>query len=101
MARAELSPSAEEDVREIWRYSAETWSPRQAQAYVDGLFDVMEALAVSPNEGQLAREIAEGLHKRRYVSHMIFYRAKPDGVLIVRVLHASMDFSAHLANDEA
>jgi len=39
MPRLDLSPLADRDVREIWEYTAETWSERQANAYVDDLFD--------------------------------------------------------------
>lgn len=99
--KAELSPRAEDDVRDIWRYTAETWSEHRAQTYVDGLFDMMEALAAEPHHGRAADEIAEGLLRRACASHVIFYRAIDGGVLIVRVLHARMDFPAHLANDQA
>lgn len=101
MPRAELSPYAEEDVREIWRYTVETWSEEQAQTYVDSLFDMMEALAAAPNRGRSADDISEGLRRQRCAAHVIFYRLIDDGIRVVRVLHQSMDFPAHLANDEA
>jgi toxin ParE1/3/4 len=100
MPSATLSPRAEEDVREIWRYTRETWSERQAQAYVDDLFDMMEALAVEPSRGRAADELGAGLRKQSRASRVIFYRTTQDGVLIVRVLHTRMDAAARLANDE-
>jgi len=100
MANATLSPRAEQDMREIWHYSVETWSERQAQTYSDALFDIMEDLAKAPERGQSAQDIAEGLRRQRCQSHVIFYRLVSDGVLIVRVLHQNMDFATHLANDE-
>jgi toxin ParE1/3/4 len=100
MAKVELSPSAEEDMREIWRYSADTWSERQANVYVDALFDAMDEAADAPNSGRRADDLSEGLLKKSCASHVIFYRERSDGVRVVRVLHKQMDFSAHLANDE-
>lgn len=100
MPRAELSPRADADLREIWRYTAETWSEQQAKTYLDGLFDMMEALASNPSLGRSADNISEGLRRQRCASHVIFYRIRTAGVLIVRVLHASMDFATHLANEE-
>ena len=101
MPSAELSPRADEDVREIWHYTAETWSERQAQNYVDALFDTIEALAETPSSGIVADDISAGLRRQRCASHMIFYRETPLGILIVRVMHEQMDFTAHLANDDA
>lgn len=100
MPSVELSPLADKDVREIWRYTANTWSDRQANAYVDGLFDTMERLADDPARGRSADDIKEGLRRQRCVSHVIFYRQVASGVLIIRVLHASTDFAAHLADND-
>lgn len=61
---------------------------------------MMEEPAIAPERGQVASEVAEKLRRQRCQSHVIFYRPALDGVLIVRVLHASMDFTSHLANDE-
>ncbi len=38
--------------------------------------------------------------KRRSGSHVIFYLVSGTTLDVVRVLHANMDFSAHLANDD-
>ena len=39
-----------------------------------------------------AEEGAPGLRRIRQQAHVVFYRAERGGVLIVRVLHHSMDF---------
>lgn len=61
---------------------------------------MMEELAISPERGQSARDIADGLQRQRCQSHVIFYRALSGCIRIVRVLHQSMDFATRLANDE-
>lgn len=100
MPKAELTPRAEADMRDIWRYTAETWSEQQAQRYSDDLFDMMEALALAPQRGRPADDLSLGLRKQNCGAHTIFYRPSETGALIVRVLHQRMDHAAKLANDE-
>jgi toxin ParE1/3/4 len=100
MPRVDLSPRADDDLRGIWNFTADTWSEEQAERYVDDLIDAMEALAADPTRGRTAHELSIGLRRHRCASHVIFYREVTGGVRIVRVLHSSMDFAAHLANDE-
>ena len=99
MPRAELSPRAGEDMREIWRYRCNTWSERQAQIYIDTLFDEMETMAMNPRRGRATEELSAGLRRQGCGSHSIFYREVADGVFVVRVLHRSMDHSAHVQDD--
>jgi toxin ParE1/3/4 len=99
MAKVELSPPADEDMRGIWRYSVATWSERQAQKYADHLFDAMEALAADSRLGRPADNISAGLRRENCTSHVIFYRRTDDGILVVRVLHQSQDHAAHFPDD--
>jgi plasmid stabilization system protein ParE len=39
-----LSPRGKTDIDDIWEYSAETWSPAQADRYLTGLDDVLHLL---------------------------------------------------------
>jgi toxin ParE1/3/4 len=100
LAEFRLRPSAEEDVLGIWQYSQSRWSEQQADKYTNALFDAMQALADEPNRGKPCDEIYPGLRRQTQGSHIIFYMADAAGPDIVRVLHQSMDFAAHLANDE-
>jgi len=100
MPNIELSPRADEDIRGIWLYSAETWSIDRANTYVDALSHAIQTLAQRPERGRRTENISDGLRRLNHASHAIFYRVIDDNVRIVRVLHASMDFAAHFANDE-
>jgi toxin ParE1/3/4 len=46
--------------------------------------------------GRKEDELAPGLRRFEYQSHIVFYVPKDKGVRIVRVLHQSMDVKRHL-----
>lgn len=99
MPKVELSLPADEDVRGIWRFTAASWSERQAQIYVGKLFDAMEALAAGARAGHPADDISTGLRRENCASHAILYRQRDGGIFVVRVLHQRMHFSDHLAEE--
>ena len=54
-------------------------------------------LAERPALGRRADRLAPGLRRYPYRSHVVFYMPEDEGVLIVRVLHESMDALRHFA----
>jgi toxin ParE1/3/4 len=64
--------------------------------YCNGLHDLLEMLAAHPRQGRSAEELARGLRRMPYQSHVVFYKAGRHGVRIVRVLHQRMDIERHL-----
>jgi toxin ParE1/3/4 len=92
---------ADEDLKEIYRYTRRTWGRVQAERYIRGLEQRFTALAGNPLAG-LAREDLQpsGLRSIVHGSHVIFYQPQPDGVLIVRVLHGRQDVRTHLGGGE-
>jgi toxin ParE1/3/4 len=61
-----------------------------------GLEERFRLLAEQPALGKAVDHIREGYLRYQYGRHSIFYIRIEDGILIVRVLHASMDVSEHL-----
>jgi toxin ParE1/3/4 len=51
VAEYRLTPRAEGDLEEIWRYTSEQWSTEQAEKYLEALIDAMELLAEDPSRG--------------------------------------------------
>jgi len=49
-----------------------------------------------PGMGRSAEDLAPGLFRFRHQSHMIFYTAAPDLIVVRRILHARMDFGSQL-----
>jgi len=61
--RYSLSPLAETDLEEIWRYTVENWSINQAEAYHADIVDAFEGLASGLKAGRRAdvREVISNM----------------------------------------
>lgn len=90
-----LSPLAEADIEEIWRYTVENWSVKQAEAYHADILDAFEGLASGLKVGRRA-DIRKGYFKYLVGSHVIYYRQQDMEIVIIRILHQRMDVSLHL-----
>jgi toxin ParE1/3/4 len=92
-----LSRAAEADLGSIWDYTAETWSMQQAERYLLGIGDALEALASGTRTGKSAEDVRSGYAALAVGSHLIFYRRIENDVIhVVRILHRRMDFASHL-----
>ena len=96
MAVYKLSGKASADVAEIYEYTIVNFGIEQARTYLHGLDDCFNALAENPLRGRAADELASGLRRYEYQSHVVFFREMEQYTLIVRVLHQSMDFARHV-----
>jgi toxin ParE1/3/4 len=92
---------ADEDLKEVYRYTRRMWGRAQAVRYIRGLEQRFKALADNPLAG-IAREELQPAGLRSFVhgSHVVFYQQQPYGVLIVRVLHGRQDVRTHLGSTE-
>ena len=93
MAKYHLTNKAVEDLSDIWEYTVDTWSERQADDYYNMLIASFQRITENPQLfGLKYEEIAEGLHGYRANKHIIFYRILADeDILIIRILHQRMD----------
>mgnify|MGYP002335975219 CR=1 FL=1 len=96
MSGFRFRPRARADLREIWTYSADRWGEDQADRYIGELRAAVEAIAERPSRGKSRNELSEGLLSVTVRAHLILYRATENDVIIVRILHQSMDIRAHL-----
>jgi toxin ParE1/3/4 len=90
-----LSKRADADVLEITSYTIKHFGNDQAQRYHNGLKHAFQLLAHNPARGRPADEVAPGLRRSSYQSHVVFFRTEPQGIVIVRVLHQRMDIPRH------
>ncbi|TDR88216.1 type II toxin-antitoxin system RelE/ParE family toxin [Enterovirga rhinocerotis] len=90
-----LSPLAEADLEDIWRYTERTWSVQQAERYHAGIIAALEALAAGETFGRPAN-IRPGYLTCSVGSHTVYFRSVRDGIAVVRILHRRMDVSRHL-----
>jgi toxin ParE1/3/4 len=95
MADLRLSRRAASDLAEIADYTIAEFGIDQARRYRDQLQACFRSLLANPALGRSAEEVAPGLRRIRQQAHVVFYTAEQDQMLIVRVLHHSMDFERH------
>ena len=92
----ELSLEADNDIQEIYAFTAAKFGIDQAIRYLLGFEDLFNQLCLQPHTGRHRGEIKEGLRSIGYVSHVVFYRVMDTRIRIVRVLHSSRDMSKFL-----
>ena len=90
------SSQAEQDLTDIWIYTAEEWNLAQADLYLDELVAGIEGLSTHPELGYSRDDIRAGYRSLNVSQHIVFYTVTEEQVLIVRVLHKSVDVQRHL-----
>ena len=92
MPRYYLTNKAVDDLTNIWDYTVEKWSEKQADKYYEMLIDNCQEIADNPRLGKNYHTITPTLFGLRTIRHIIFYRKTSiDKVEITRILHESMD----------
>jgi len=93
-----ISQEANLDIVNIWLYTFENWSAKQADRYFNLIMDEIEYLAEHPKSGKEYNHIRKGYFKARIKSHFIFYKInlKNRQIEIIRVLHQRMDLESQL-----
>lgn len=91
-----VKPEAERDLKEIGRYTRRTWGKEQAQKYLHAIHEKILTLVDNPKLGVMRDEVAMGYRSTHTAHHHIFYRVERETVVIIRVLHQSMDIQRHL-----
>lgn len=90
-----VSSAARADLKNIAAYTQKVWGAEQRRIDLKGLDRAFHFLADNPLAGSRCDYVTQGLRKHRFESH-IFYENALDSILIVRVLHHSMDVDANL-----
>ncbi len=96
MTRFKLSRKAAQDLKEIYQYGYREYGEKRADNYVDGLEKTFAVLADNPLLCRERFEFVPPVRIHPHNRHLIVYVCKPDGILIVRLLHQRMDVQRHL-----
>jgi toxin ParE1/3/4 len=99
MPRAIIAPAAARDLIEIHDYIARD-NPAAARRLLGRLEAKVKQLANSPGTGRHRDELLPGLRSFAVRSYVIFYRAIPGGIEVIRVLHARRDIDAILGQGD-
>jgi toxin ParE1/3/4 len=97
--RLVLTEIARADLAKIRRYSARTWGRDQTSKYMDALRDAMKGLVRGTVLARARGDLRPGILMAKSGRHYIFFQKNDARVLVVRVLHDSMDFPRHLDPD--
>ena len=91
MACCEFTAQAVKDLREIGRYTRETWGLAQARRYRQELELSLKKLSLTPLLGHAREEIAENVRSFPVGSHIAYYVPRKSGITVLRLLHTRMD----------
>lgn len=95
-----LTPAADADLDEIWRYVSEASGVLRANVLEDELHAAMHRLGRSPGMGHSRHDLADevtcfwAVHK-----FLIVYRPQTRPVQVIRVLHGARDVQSILGED--
>lgn len=92
-SRPRKSPQAEADVTAIWQFVAED-NIRAADALLDRIEAAFDMLAEMPRVGRAREDLAPKLRSFPVGNYLIFYVPVPEGIEVVRVMHARRDIDA-------
>lgn len=90
MSRYSISRPARRDLADIFRYIAER-NPTAAGRLRDIFHESFQMLARGPLLGELRTEFGADIRIFTAGAYVIFYRPAPQGISVVRVIHASRD----------
>ena len=97
MAKFYLSNKAVDDLNDIWDYTVNTWSEKQAENYYLLLMNSCQELANKPNLGKSYEAVEKNVFGFKTGEHLIFYQiVSQKEIEVVRILHGMMDIKNHL-----
>lgn len=94
-----VSRKAQADIRDIGRYTQERWGGEQRRLYLTGLETRFKSLSDNPLLSAQRREFDPPVRIHRYERHLIVYTETNGDILIIRVLHVSMNVPVQLTDE--
>jgi toxin ParE1/3/4 len=91
-----IREAAYKDLEDIWAYTLETWSLKQADKYYHEIFAAFELLCTNPKIGKSAEHIRKGYRILKINTHLIFYITNDAELDVIRILHSKMDIPNRL-----
>ena len=92
----ELTKRALADLREIERYSVKEWGHKTADKYLDDISAALDRLGENPEILRLEPDIVPGLFFYRVKKHFLVCDYQGKAVIVLTVIHTSMDLRARL-----
>lgn len=99
--RLVLSPAAQEDLREVYRFGLRHWGANQTAKYLEKLKEHLWTLSEEPHIGRQRPDLFPELRSFPVESHIVFYQVRSPKVEIIRVLHCRQDPNQYLGQDKS
>ena len=97
MADYIISEEAQNDLNEIWIYTAEVWSIEQADRYYNLIVDEIEFISENYELAKDYSKVRENYWYSKVNSHFIFLKKTENiEIEVVRILHEKMDLKNRL-----
>ncbi len=100
MASYRITKKAAQDLKQIWNYTFDNWTEKQADKYYKQILNQFSTIAENPATGKGYESILNGLRGMKVKKHIIFYRQISNlEIEIERILHERMDLEARLSKN--
>lgn len=97
MVKVILRQEAINDLTDIWNYTLQKWSEKQADQYHQAIKSVCNEIGKNPNIGKPYFEINRNLLGLKLGKHIVFYcQTSEDEIDVIRILHERMDLKNRL-----
>jgi len=97
MSKVILRQEAIDDLNNIWGYTFEKWSEKQADKYYAIIKIACTWIGENPDIGKEYKRISRNLLGLKSEKHIIFYQQiSSDRIEIIRILHERMDLKNSL-----
>ncbi len=98
MSKYLLTNRAVKDLSDIWNYTFDTWSEKQADKYYKEILKQCSILAKNPERGKKYFNLIDNLRGAKINKHIVFFRELENNVIeIERILHERMDLKTKLS----
>ncbi|MDJ0805248.1 MAG: type II toxin-antitoxin system RelE/ParE family toxin [Gammaproteobacteria bacterium] len=91
-----VSQKARFDIRQIGLYTEREWGRTQRRKYLNALDQAFGLLCENPRLAPEYHEFTPPVRIHHHEQHLVVYVIEDDGILIVRVLHESVEIDRHL-----
>ena len=98
--KLQLTHRALQDIQAIFDYSAEHWGKQAAEKYLDAIESGLDRIKTQPRLLRPEPDFHGTLTFYRIEKHLLVCDARPASIVILTVVHASMDIPARLAELE-
>ena len=99
MPAFKVTPMAQDDLKNIGRYTERQWGKRERNTYLKALEKRFGWLAVNPKLGKHRTDVAKVYYSFPQGEHVVFYLIGEKGIDIIGIPHKEMDIITYFHPD--